>query len=258
MFASAFSFQTFKRASGGDELNDSENSENVVNINSNMSDVIKTKAPVPEAQVPSSSARVEAPNTAQFVLQRIQRKISRSNSSEIPPPSSRMSAISEAERSILFSREPSTLRPDFLAEFGTNESEVLSESSKVRTGTAPVSNYADFLQQYKTRPEPELKLSSESLADLEHDLANMSLTRQPRSSPKKVASPGGSRDILQYASEITDHRRKVEQQYLITVNYMQMQTDINVKMREILVNWLVEVHTKFKLQQETLYLVLNA
>ena len=60
-----------------------------------------------------------------------------------------------------------------------------------------------------------------------------------------------------YASDIVDHRRKVEVKFKINVNYMQMQTDINAKMREILVNWLVEVHTKFKLQQETLYLAVK-
>jgi len=38
---------------------------------------------------------------------------------------------------------------------------------------------------------------------------------------------------------------------------MVKQTDINVKMREILVDWLVEVHLKFKLQPETLYLTVN-
>ena len=39
--------------------------------------------------------------------------------------------------------------------------------------------------------------------------------------------------------------------------YMSMQTDINPKMREILIDWLVEVHLKFKLHQETLFLTVN-
>lgn len=40
-------------------------------------------------------------------------------------------------------------------------------------------------------------------------------------------------------------------------DYMQKQTDINSKMREILIDWLVEVHLKFKLRDETLYLTVN-
>ena len=38
---------------------------------------------------------------------------------------------------------------------------------------------------------------------------------------------------------------------------MASQTDINEKMRAILIDWLVEVHLKFKLMPETLYLTVN-
>ena len=38
---------------------------------------------------------------------------------------------------------------------------------------------------------------------------------------------------------------------------MSKQTDINAKMRAILIDWLVEVHLKFKLMPETLYLTVN-
>ena len=39
--------------------------------------------------------------------------------------------------------------------------------------------------------------------------------------------------------------------------YMHNQADINAKMRAILVDWLVEVHMKFRLVPETLYLCVN-
>ena len=38
---------------------------------------------------------------------------------------------------------------------------------------------------------------------------------------------------------------------------MSKQTDINAKMRGILIDWLVDVHLKFKLLPETLYLTVN-
>ena len=38
---------------------------------------------------------------------------------------------------------------------------------------------------------------------------------------------------------------------------MKRQSDINEKMRAILVDWLIEVHLKFKLVSETLYLTVN-
>lgn len=40
-------------------------------------------------------------------------------------------------------------------------------------------------------------------------------------------------------------------------DYMVRQTDINEKMRKILVDWLLKVHSKFKLLPETLYLTVN-
>ena len=40
-------------------------------------------------------------------------------------------------------------------------------------------------------------------------------------------------------------------------DYMHRQTEINEKMRAILVDWLIDVHRKFKLLPETLYLALN-
>ncbi|XP_043690912.1 G2/mitotic-specific cyclin S13-7-like isoform X1 [Telopea speciosissima] len=40
-------------------------------------------------------------------------------------------------------------------------------------------------------------------------------------------------------------------------DYMGSQPDINDRMREILVDWLIEVHNKFELMPETLYLTLN-
>jgi hypothetical protein len=39
--------------------------------------------------------------------------------------------------------------------------------------------------------------------------------------------------------------------------YMEKQDDVNEKMRSILIDWLVEVHLKFKLVPETLYLTIN-
>ena len=38
---------------------------------------------------------------------------------------------------------------------------------------------------------------------------------------------------------------------------MKNQTDINEKMRAILIDWLIEVHLKFKLLPETLFLTVN-
>lgn len=40
-------------------------------------------------------------------------------------------------------------------------------------------------------------------------------------------------------------------------DYMGTQPDLNAKMRSILIDWLIEVHRKFELMPETLYLTVN-
>ena len=44
---------------------------------------------------------------------------------------------------------------------------------------------------------------------------------------------------------------------MVDPQYMRNQTDVNDKMRAILIDWLVEVHLKFKLMPETLHLTVN-
>jgi hypothetical protein len=52
--------------------------------------------------------------------------------------------------------------------------------------------------------------------------------------------------------------KSVEKETIPSFDYMEVtQDDINEKMRAILVDWLVEVHLKFKLVPESLYLTVN-
>merc|ERR1712045_2401 len=62
----------------------------------------------------------------------------------------------------------------------------------------------------------------------------------------------------EYVEEIMDYLHVLETQYVVRPDYMDAcQTDIHHRMRAILIDWLVEVHMKFKLLQETLYLTVT-
>lgn len=66
-------------------------------------------------------------------------------------------------------------------------------------------------------------------------------------------------DELQVAPYVTDlyqHLYRDEEKYRPQM-YMALQRDINAKMRAILIDWLVEVHMKFRLVPETLFLCVN-
>jgi len=60
-----------------------------------------------------------------------------------------------------------------------------------------------------------------------------------------------------YVQDMYEHFRMKELATSVRPIYMENQTHINERMRSILVDWLVEVHLKFKLVPETLYLTVN-
>jgi cyclin B len=61
----------------------------------------------------------------------------------------------------------------------------------------------------------------------------------------------------EYIEDIFEHLKETEFNHIPSAVYMKMQNDINEKMRGILCDWLVEVHLKFKLLPETLFLTVN-
>jgi cyclin B len=62
---------------------------------------------------------------------------------------------------------------------------------------------------------------------------------------------------VEYINDISDFLKTPEAQYLPEYGYMKKQRDINEKMRAILIDWLIEVHYKFRLKEETLFITAN-
>ncbi|XP_010935270.1 cyclin-B2-2 isoform X1 [Elaeis guineensis] len=63
--------------------------------------------------------------------------------------------------------------------------------------------------------------------------------------------------VVEYVEEIYDFYRQTEDFGCVCPNYMSNQFDINERMRAILIDWLIEVHYKFELMDETLFLTVN-
>lgn len=63
--------------------------------------------------------------------------------------------------------------------------------------------------------------------------------------------------VTSYVQDMYEHFRSKEIATSVRPVYMEDQQYINERMRSILVDWLVEVHLKFKLVPETLYLTIN-
>jgi cyclin B len=60
--------------------------------------------------------------------------------------------------------------------------------------------------------------------------------------------------VTEYVNDIYAVLREREKQFRIPADYMKEQFDINERMRMILLDWLVEVHLKFRLLTDTLHL----
>ncbi|KAI9768366.1 MAG: G2/mitotic-specific cyclin [Geoglossum simile] len=63
--------------------------------------------------------------------------------------------------------------------------------------------------------------------------------------------------VAEYVVEIFDYLKELEQTTMPNPNYMEDQADLEWKMRGILIDWLIEVHTRFHLLPETLFLAVN-
>ena len=64
-------------------------------------------------------------------------------------------------------------------------------------------------------------------------------------------------EVGEYADQVMEQMFNTETLYIPSYGYMKSQPDINEKMRAILIDWLIEVHFKFKLLPETLFITVN-
>ncbi|ODQ54349.1 A/B/D/E cyclin [Saitoella complicata NRRL Y-17804] len=63
--------------------------------------------------------------------------------------------------------------------------------------------------------------------------------------------------VSEYSDEIFSYMKDLEMKMLPNPRYMEHQTEIEWHMRAVLVDWLVQVHARFRLLPETLYLCIN-
>ncbi|KAK8595989.1 hypothetical protein V6N12_064493 [Hibiscus sabdariffa] len=70
------------------------------------------------------------------------------------------------------------------------------------------------------------------------------------------ADAGNELAVTEYVDDMYKFYKLTEDEGRVR-DYMDLQPHINAKMRSILVDWLIEVHRKFELMPETLYLTMN-
>lgn len=114
------------------------------------------------------------------------------------------------------------------------------------------------------RPRAGLRARDDQVAVARSNLGQDIVDHEMRSAVKQrriedvdmadMKDPLAAADFVKY---IFKSYRNTEQKVRVSSSYMSRQQDINEKMRSILIDWLVDVHLKFKLVPETLYLTVN-
>ena len=84
------------------------------------------------------------------------------------------------------------------------------------------------------------------------------LTNKPKETIVDIDAADAGNDLaaVEYVEDICDFYKLIECETQVH-HYMDSRAEINEKMRAILVDWLMEVHQKFELMPETLYLTIN-
>ena len=118
-------------------------------------------------------------------------------------------------------------------------------------------------------PSDKPRTDDDAATDTARSLSALLASRSAAAAPKAAASASRAPPPLsaldapdvanplaaaRYAADIFAYYRRVEPDCRPDPAYMARQSDVNDRMRAILIDWLVEVHLKFKLLPETLHL----
>ncbi|XP_050235360.1 G2/mitotic-specific cyclin S13-7-like [Mercurialis annua] len=84
------------------------------------------------------------------------------------------------------------------------------------------------------------------------------ITKKPKDEIVDIDAADANNELagVEYVEDIYSFYKEVENEGR-PHNYMESQPEINDKMRAILIDWLIDVHQKFELSRETLYLTIN-
>ncbi|KAI9752335.1 MAG: G2/mitotic-specific cyclin [Lichina confinis] len=137
------------------------------------------------------------------------------------------------------------------------EEESIKEEKSSREQDVEPAKTKAFTVEVERRDQVELSVEEaprspayEDEVDLKEEPAEMvrDLDNEDLDDPLMVAD---------YVVEIFDYLRELEQKTMPNADYMEHQDELEWKMRGILVDWLIEVHARFHLLPETLFLTVN-
>ncbi|PGH27406.1 hypothetical protein AJ80_00884 [Polytolypa hystricis UAMH7299] len=105
--------------------------------------------------------------------------------------------------------------------------------------------------------EKEVKLQKERILGLESETQALEDDEEEEIADLDAEDMYDPLMTAEYVVEIFDYLKELEPATMPNPDYMEHQDELEWKMRGILVDWLIEVHTRFRLLPETLFLAVN-
>ncbi|KAI0904788.1 cyclin-like protein [Ustulina deusta] len=149
---------------------------------------------------------------------------------------------------------------------GSQKRKITSATSTVKTEVLAEENEPSRKRTHISDNEPKKQVLSESKAVKLEQIEKDSIEHQAQAIEHEY--PSGVKDLdsedlddplmaAEYANEIFEYLRDLEVKSIPNPQYMDHQDDIGWRTRGILIDWLIEVHTRFHLLPETLFLTIN-
>ncbi|KAM0342460.1 hypothetical protein ACHAPU_009534 [Fusarium lateritium] len=146
-----------------------------------------------------------------------------------------------------------------------NKRKVLGDTASTKLKVPVNENEHPSKKQHLLSEDRE---GSETPVEAELEKAEISLDKVEEVQDGPFEYPPGVKDldsedledplmVAEYANEIFEYLRDLECKSIPNPQYMSHQDDLEWKTRGILVDWLIEVHTRFHLLPETLFLAVN-
>ncbi|XP_076889496.1 G2/mitotic-specific cyclin-2-like [Bidens hawaiensis] len=149
------------------------------------------------------------------------------------------------------SKRALSLKP--AVEFG-NKKQCLQE--EVKKASEGFGVWEDEVEN-ENEPVPIFLETSDAMVDQDMEEVEMEDIFEESVIDIDACDEGNPLAVVEYVEDLYANYRKMEHLSLVSPSYMAQQFDLNEKMRGILIDWLIEVHHKFDLQPETLFLTVN-
>ncbi|XVF40875.1 hypothetical protein PTKIN_Ptkin01aG0151800 [Pterospermum kingtungense] len=141
-------------------------------------------------------------------------------------------------------------KPEKVIEISPDTEQVVEKKDKV-----PVNNNKKVTEGAGSSKEKAHTLTSALTA---RSKAACGITNKPKQDIVDIDAADADNDLagVEYVDDIYKFYKSAENESR-PHDYMHQQADINEKMRAILIDWLIDVHQKFELSPEALYLTIN-